>query len=124
MTPREFIRKFGLAAVVAIFTSCCAYVFLGWLYIYPLGAEHPEVAPRRLFEDLLSAVVWVTAIFACLQLVALGCAFRLVAKASALLVAIVAGVVPAFILTLSLLFRRSISFDTPPGAVVFLRLLV
>jgi hypothetical protein len=121
----DLLRKLGLAAVAAAGMTSGVHLFLGWLIIYPLGPEHPEVLPRTLFrEDVLESAPWVIGLFSFFEIIALAISLRLLERASCRLVLTVAGAVPAVVVVLFTLRVPWIYFDTPPGAVTFFQVFV
>jgi len=117
---QDVLRKLGWAAAVAAGVTCILHLFLGWLRIYPLGPEHPQFLPSRLFrEDVLENAAWVTGLFCLMEIVALALCAKLVLKASCRLVLAVTAVVSAVAVVLFAFPVPWFHFDTPPGAVAF-----
>ena len=116
---RNVIRTYCLAGFAAAVGSAVAQLGLGWLSIEVFRPEHPEVATWRLWNELFERLTWMTALLTSLELLALLCAFDLVARARTGWVMTVAGGVPAMILGLGWILPSFIHFGTPLNAVGF-----
>lgn len=116
---RNVIRTYCLAGFAAAVGSAAAQLGLGWLSIDVFKPEHPEVAAWRLWNELFERLTWLTALLASLELLALLCAFDLVARERTGWVMVVAGGVPAMMLGVAWTLPSFIYFDTPLKAVGF-----
>jgi hypothetical protein len=121
---RSLIRTYCLTGLAAAVGSAAAQLGLGWLSIDVFRPEHPEVAAWRLWNELFERLTWMTALLTSLELLALLCAFDLVAKARTGWVMTVAGAVPAMILGVGWVLSSSIHFNTPLKAVGFVGLFI
>jgi uncharacterized membrane protein len=124
LKTRRLIRTYCLAALAAAVGSAAAQLILGWLSIVVFRPEHPEVAAWRLWNDLFERLSWITALLTGLELVALICAFDLVARVRSRWVLAVAGSVPAMILGLMKVLPAFITFYTPLQSVGFVLLFI
>ena len=120
----SLIRTYCLAGLAAAVGSAAAQLILGWLSIVVFRPEHPEVAAWRLWNDLFERLSWITALLTGLELVALICAFDLVARVRSRWVLAVAGSVPAMILGLMKVLPAFITFYTPLQSVGFVLLFI
>jgi hypothetical protein len=113
------IKKLAVSTLVAWGSSFVVLLTVGWIVIFPLAPEHPQAAPRRLWNDLLSASVWFTPLLALIEMITLACAAHLMSRLRTPFLLIVAAAVPSLILVAALAFPAIVAFHTPVRAMGF-----